>query len=147
MCAQGLPRLCPGARLREGSGWAEGEAEPWQEGESWEGGRWGCREPGLALRRGPRAGRAAMVLRERPPEGVLGQGSGRQQPPMGNQHRLWMHPAVGEAPTGSPAALPMSVCTHPGWKVTQRMPCSRYPMDWHLVSMFRAACGDSTGIR
>lgn len=38
---------------------------------------------------------------------------------------------------------PMSVCTQPGWRVTQRMPCSRYPRDWHLVSMFRAACGET----
>ena len=36
---------------------------------------------------------------------------------------------------------PMSVCTQPGWRATQRTPCSRYPRDWHLVSMFRAACG------
>ena len=35
----------------------------------------------------------------------------------------------------------MSVCTQPGWRATQRTPCSRYPRDWHLVSMFRAACG------
>lgn len=148
--AQGLPRLWPGAWLQEGSGWAEGEAEPWEEAESWEGGRWGCQEPGLALRRGPRAGRAAMVLTEQPPEGVLGQGSGRQRPPMGNQHGLWMGTAW-EAPTVYPAAFPMSVCTHPGWKAMQRMPCSRYPMDWHLVSMFRAAWGrqhrDQVGMR
>jgi len=56
-----------------------------------------------------------------------------------------------EALTLSSNVPPMSVLTHPGWRATQKMPCSRYPMDWHLVSMFRAACGrqhrDQVGMR